>query len=44
MTQDALLVDKLLITSDEKYLPSPTTEVDPTSGAPNGMGPAETAR
>ncbi|MCX6344868.1 MAG: DUF6055 domain-containing protein [Armatimonadetes bacterium] len=42
MTQDALLVDKIIITTDEKYLPSPATEVDPSSGAPNGIGPDET--
>ena len=40
MTQDALLVDKIIITTDEKYVPSPANEVDPSSGAPNGMGPA----
>ena len=42
MQQDAVVVDKLIITTDEKYLPS--KEIDPTSGAPNGVGPAESPR
>jgi hypothetical protein len=41
MNQDGVAVDKLLITTDETLKPS--DELEPASGVPMGVGPAETA-
>jgi|GEM_PF-1618221 len=40
LNHDALAVDKIIITNDEKYIPS--AESNSSDGSPTGLGPAET--
>jgi len=40
LNHDALVLDKIIVTSDENY--KPTQEAESSDGAPTGIGPAET--